>query len=295
LVLVFITYVSAGNYPGCIAELASTPAFDPTIVAEIAGYYYSDFNVYTFATFTATTGDIEGRMYTLGSATIGQGFSIGAQLPSTPADITKYPYTALIGQNLNFGQGAVYPQGTKVLLGGSYVGPRQIDSIVVPNFNIDDNWGDLTGYYDLVQTNLYALTCNVLVVILNNGIRLSSTVQPAPARYVVCLTAAQISSSTWFDVDASINTKKELIINVVPDTTPVTLSGAELPFCSGKVIYNIGVPNGQTRTIYVKTQIQGSILAPESDIIQTGGVINGWVIVNDGTFLQVNLPLCSCP
>jgi len=71
----------------------------------------------------------------------------------------------------------------------------------------------------------------------------------------------------------------------------VIFQGGEFPIRASNTIYNI-VGAG---TVFIDTSVAGSVIAPDANIFQRGGVVYGFVFALSGFFLQANLPECPPP
>jgi len=109
--------------------------------------------------------------------------------------------------------------------------------------------------------------------------------------YSVTITADDFAVSTYWIVN-NCNFQATWVINIV-GTEDITFHGDNFPGVSGGIVYNV---LGSGRTIYVQTEVAGSILAPNNILDQTGGFISGKVVVGNVKFaLQINKPDCPNP
>jgi fibro-slime domain-containing protein/choice-of-anchor A domain-containing protein len=262
---------------------------------------FKDFNVVSFNGYTADTGDIQGRLIAKGNLNLGNGYSIGDQIDSTPSGHdNSLIFAAIIGGNANWGSGALFPdvsppsvnQGKPeaLFVGGSFTGANFLETRQIPNFalpNLDSDFAQAFECYTGMSDFFSTLPSNTQLNVEFLGLHITCNNQN-DATYVINIDGAVLSGITWYST-SNCNFGGRYVINVL-GSGDVTFGGNHLPAISGGVVYNI---IGSGRTINVNTQVNGNILAPRNTINQRGGVIVGKVIAGDVAFaLQVNIPNC---
>lgn len=286
---------------------------------------FRDYDVIVFGDFAAETGDVEGRLLVFGSVTIGDGFSIGYKLQDLTSN--KTVTYALIGDSLNFTSGAVYPDGAagaakeyifvadgkanvpSYLLdrvNGSCSNTTNQNSNTTTNTNLDclRNIGATNiQCYMSYQEQLSQQADNVQFRVMYSTFFINCTSNSSETYYMT------VSASVWNKVTSfnlmncaddskwviNINfnavnaTNNSTTTNTTVTTDMVNFRGGSFPATPDNVLYNI---LGMNKTIYVNTGVNGAILSPGNKLNQTGGVINGKVIVGSAFVLQINRPVC---
>jgi choice-of-anchor A domain-containing protein len=265
---------------------------------------FRDFNLVSFGNFTASTGDVQGRLAVQQNLNLGAGYSIGYEIQTGSGKDNYVPYSLVVGYNANFVSGAVYPDGSnfpypgqeeEIFVGGTFTGAAYLASRVLGNCG--DSQGCLDTYfnaahscYNSYQNNLAGVPTNVQVATNWSALVLTCN-DDTDDSYSVTITAEDFAESTYWVVN-NCNFQATWVINIV-GTEDITFHGDNFPGVSGGVVYNV---LGSGRTINVQTTVEGSILAPNNDLYQTGGFISGKVVVGNVQFaLQINKPDCPNP
>jgi choice-of-anchor A domain-containing protein/fibro-slime domain-containing protein len=263
-------------------------------------YSFRDFNVITFDSFVAATGDIEGRLAAKNDVTLGAGYSIGYQLQTTGNSPDNYlPYSLVVGRDLTWVSGALYPDGSgfpyagqeeDAFVGGTVDASTETDlqTRVKGHCNtpgcLDTYFNAAQQCYEGYQTDLASQSDNVQQTVSFSGLFLTCNDVNAEV-YFVTLTSSVMNSYTYTSVD-NCNFQADWVINII-GTDDVTITGDSFPAVCGGVVYNI---QGSGRTITVTdTSVCGHILAPQNTLYQKDGVIVGKVVAGDISFaLQIN-------
>jgi len=265
--------------------LDTCPVFDVDCIgnqfsAGAESLSFLDYDVISFGDFTANTGDIQGRLAVQGNLNLGAGFSIGAALSDNSW------YTAVVGGNAAWLDGALDPIGSQIYVGGVFTSDDQplLGQQAAGSGNLDSAFANSQACYTAESNLLATLADNVDQLIVYGALTL--TCQNSNAKtYYVSVDGATISSiNDWQTVGCSADA--EWIVNVV-GSGDFTFSGNNFP--SDGVVYNVV----GARTINVQTSVAGSILAPAATLYQTGGTIYGKVVVGSvSSALQINLADC---
>jgi choice-of-anchor A domain-containing protein len=261
-----------------------------------------NYDVISFNNFTATTGDIEGRAAIRNSASVGNGWSVGYQLHSLSTDETEH-YAMIVGNNFNFGSGAVYPDGTNVpyagemeglFVGGTFTGPSYLSSLVNGNCGgtagcLGSQFSALQSCYGGYQSAMSSHADNVQYNIQWSELTVTCN-SVTDTTYYITLTPTQMSQYTY-SVLNSCNPNARWVVNV-GGSGNVNFSGGSFPVAASQLTYNV---LGSGRTITVSgTNLNGNLLAPYNVVYQPSGVINGKVIAADITMSwQMNRAHCA--
>jgi len=277
----------------------------PGLTLTIGGNSYSwlNYDVIVFGDFNAGSGDVEGRVAVQNDAAVGAGWSVGYETHSVPTDQTL-PYAFVVGNDLFFASGAVFPDGSNnpfpgaqenIFVGDTFTGPAYLDILVTGSCNgapgcLDSQFAAVQQCYSTYQSNFAAQSDNVQQLIQWSELSLTCNDINADAYYVT-LDPTKFNQYTYTAI-FNCNSEASWVINI-GGTGPVTLSGGSFPATPGSTVYNI---LGSGRTINVETQVDGSILAPFNTVNQPQGVIIGKLIARDVTVaLQVNKDQCFYP
>jgi choice-of-anchor A domain-containing protein len=258
----------------------------------------AEFDVIAFNSFTASTGDVEGSLFSK-SFSVGNGFSVGWGLTG-PNTWGLWPLVVL--QNATFGSGDVLPAGNDIFVGGSafnapgYLTSRRVPTSGFPvSFSGTNGFGPLytqvTSWYtnlagDLAgqpQTVLWNLQYGTLHITGFSGSLNHGT-------WILNINVAQFNTINAYSYDTPLSAAGGGLTIVVSGTTGFTASfnGGQLPDQFKYVVYSF---NGAS-TITVNTGVFGSILAPSATVNQVGGVIWGKVVANNIRALQINKAIC---
>jgi len=281
----------------CLAELVNGPKW----LAPLDDYFGSDFNVISFANFNKnSSGDVEGRVAVRWNATFGSGFSIGYALWTGGPNATDYsrPWSLVVGENLYWGSGDLYPEGNNIPFPGAaenmfvglelnvpfYLAPRRTGG---PCTGCLDPSFDLAyTYYRNLSDAFAMVTPNVNVQFQDGGIFLSANDRTLD-RYYIQVDADMWSKAQWFSV-SNMNVAADMVVTITGSGNPV-FSGGNFPGIPEKTVFNI--PGN--RVVYVTNEATGSFLAPDCGLKQTGGDEVGFVIVGDILeFVEARKPNC---
>jgi len=256
-----------------------------------SSFSFADFNAVVFGDFNASTGDIQGRLAVQGSATFGSGYSVGDQL-STAANTpdVQRPYSLIVGYDLTWGSGALYPEGNGI----PFPGPEE-DMYVGGTFSTSES--DLTARrtggpcgtpgcldsifsaakscYEGYTSTLSSQTDNVQQTVQWDALEITCSDSTA-SDYRITLTASQLLTFTYITV-TSCNFQANWWITI-SGTDNVEITAGSFPAVTGAITYI--VPG--SRTIYIHdTELDGHLLAPSATLNQPNGVIKGKVVVGN--------------
>jgi len=140
------------------------------------------------------------------------------------------------------------------------------------------------------QSSLASVGDNAVVSISWDAIVFTCSDNTADS-YSITIDASVLTQGTYYILD-NCNFQATWVINV-GGTGPVVFAGDNMPGVGSSIVYNI---LGSGRSVDVETEVNGNILAPQNVLNQTGGVIEGKVVVGTcSATLQVNKPACSNP
>jgi len=263
-------------------------------------YSFRDMNAIAFGDFTANTGDIEGRLAVQGDAQFGYGYSVGYALQTASGTVDRHlPYSLIVGGDLFWGSGALYPSGNGIPYPGleedMFVGGEFTTNLTELTLRVKGSCGETSGCLDstfnAAQTcykgysdNIAAVADNVVKSIEWSALMISCNDASASA-YYVSLTSAEYGQFTYTTI-SNCNFQANWFINI-RGTDDVTISGDSFPGVPGGVVYNI---EGCGRTITIsETTLSGHFLGPCSDLNQPTGLITGKVVArNVIASLQIN-------
>jgi fibro-slime domain-containing protein/choice-of-anchor A domain-containing protein len=264
-------------------------------------YSFRDFNVISFNTFTAATGDIEGRLAAKRDVTLGAGYSIGYQLQTANNQPdNSLPYSLVSGGNVNWVSGQLYPDGSglpfpgteeDMFVAGTFTGPSYLQARATggpcPSTNVnclDTYFNAAHDCYQTYQDTLASYNDNVAKDTQFSALELTCSDDTLDTYYIT-LTSTDLTSTTYTTV-SNCNFQASWVLNIA-GTDDITLTGGSFPAIPGGVVYNV-LGSGRTITV-TGTQVNGHLLAPNNILYQTGGVIVGKVVAGDITFaLQIN-------
>jgi len=259
-----------------------------------AVYSFRDFNVISFNDFNAVTGDVEGRLAAARDVNLGAGYSVGYELQtSTNQPDRSLPYSLVVGRDLTWISGALYPQGNGIPYPGNkedmFVGRNLAtsDDLAIRRTggpaDISTEFADGKTCYTGYSNTIASHADNVAKTIEWSGLNIDCN-NPTGTDYYVSLTPLEMSQFTYTTL-SQCNFQARWFITI-RGSGDVTISGGSFPGVPGGVVYNvIG-----SRTIYVTgTSVNGALLAPNANLNQTGGVIVGKVVAgNVEMSLQIN-------
>jgi len=241
---------------------------------------FLDYDVISFGDFSASTGDVQGRLAVKGNLNLGAGFSIGAVLTDNSW------YSLVVGGNAAWLDGSLGPAGSQAYVGGSFTSNDQplLNQKAPFSGNLDSAFANSQACYSAESALLATLADNVDQLIVYGALTLTCQ-NPNSKNYIVSVDGATISAiNDWQTVGC--NPNGEWIVNVI-GSGDFTFSGNNFP--SDGVVYNVK----GARNIFVQTSVAGSILAPAATLNQSGGTIYGKVVVGSvASALQINLAQC---
>jgi len=265
-------------------------------------FSFRDFNVISFGSFVANTGDIEGRLAVKNSVTLGAGYSIGYMLSTANNQPdNSLPYSLVAGREVSWISGSIHPDGSgipfpgnqeDIFAGHTFTGANDLAARVSGNCGEGDNYveGCLDRYFDSAKqcyqgysSALAGQSDNVQQTVEWSGLFLTCNDAEASV-YFVTLTPATMASYTYTSV-SNCNFQAYWVINVA-GSGDVAITGDSFPAICGGVVYNV---IGERTVTVTETSVCGHILAPNAVLNQPGGVIIGKVVANDITMsLQIN-------
>jgi len=258
-----------------------------------------EYNVISFGSFVADTGDVEGRVMVRNDFTVGNGYSVGYEI-STANNMPdrQQDYSLLVGGSCNWGSGSLHPDGTNApyagatetaFCGNGLYGAEDLKTRVsstCAGFSgcLDSIFDAAKGCYDGYAANLASINDNVQHTIVDSAMTVTCSDSSATA-YALTLTSAEMTQFTYY-VTVGCNYQAYWTINIASGADNVVFSGDSFPAVPGAVVYNVQ----GCRTIQVRdTALNGHLLSTCSTLNQTGGVILGKVVVGDVLFsLQIN-------
>jgi len=256
-----------------------------------------DYNVISFGSFVANTGDVEGRVMVRNDFTVGNGYSVGYEL-STSNNIPdrSNSYSLIAGGDCTWGNGALYPDGSnlpyagnaeRAFCGSSFTGPADLTAKnagpCATAGCLDAVFDAAKGCYDGYASTLASSVDNVDHTIADSALQITCN-SATDTSYTVTVTDVEMNQFTYYVLN-NCNFQAYWTVNVI-GTGPVRLTGDSFPAVAGAVVYN--VQNCRTINVY-DTAVNGHILSTCSTLNQTGGVILGKVVVGDVAMsLQIN-------
>jgi choice-of-anchor A domain-containing protein len=261
-------------------------------------FSFTEYDAIVFGNFNANTGDVERRIAVQGNFVVGAGFSVGYQIDSTE---WFSPYSLVVGGNANWPSGTLYPDGTQpagvtvegMFVSGTFTGPSYLAESVTYGTagDLNSQFSAAQSCYESFQTNIAANADNTVASAQWSTLTVTCN-SATDNQYFITLTGTDISSTTSTDL-VGCNENYQFFVNVVGNDA-VTFNGLDLGGGNApgapQVVYNI---QGSGRTITAQNEVDGSILAPNNILAQTGGVIVGKVVVAEVTqFIQFNKYVC---
>jgi fibro-slime domain-containing protein/choice-of-anchor A domain-containing protein len=259
---------------------------------------FRDFNFVSFGNFVDFAGDIQGRLAVAGNCNVSS-FSVGYELHTLNGPDANIPYSLVVGGNLYFGTGSIYPDGSNVPYPGSAEGIYVGGNAYVPDYirtRITGGPGSLASWFGAARTcynqfsqSFSSVPDNVIQSIQYGGLLLHCQSNLAAAYYVT-VPATTFNTITYYILD-NCNFQASWVVNIA-GAEDVVFYGGSFPAVGGGLVYNV---LGTGRTITVSgTGVTGHILAPWNILNQTNSVIDGKVVVGDVINCnQVNKPICT--
>lgn len=245
-------------------------------------YGLSNLDVVSFNEATINNGDIQGR-----TAVRNNFYGVnGVSVADTLSD--GLGYGLIVGGNLVWPEtGAIYPLNTRFFIGGSSSAPSdltsRIDSCVNGSNCLGSNFDSLYNYWNQFSSTVNSVSDN-MVYSFSNGYGVL-TCSASSNNYFIHISGSDFSQVTSFCV-VGCNMDANFIITIVGD---VTFQGRELQV-SGLLVFNII----NAATVTISTSVYAHIVAPNSDLVMTGGTIYGTVIAgNLSNVIQINEVTCA--
>jgi len=249
---------------------------------------WSQFDVISFGSLTANTGDTEGRTAVKDNFIVGNGFSVGHLI--TPAEYAESDVSLLVGRDVTWGNGALYPLGAVSYVGGSFTGPDFLDL----QYNTGC-YGCTDALFDQAKTCYGDAVTTFSTTPVNTAAGFTGPIggqlvitcnSYTETRYYIQVDGQTLSQTTSYSLDSTCNTNAQYVVSVTGNDD-VTFIGLPFPQVAGGVVYVIP---GE-RIIEIEIEVNGGILAPESTVVENGGVVKGKVVAgNIPTMIQFNRP-----
>lgn len=284
-------------------------ASDPTVTFPGgSAYSFDNFNAVSFDSFYASTGDTQGRVAVRNNFQVGNGYSVGFEIRTTGVSAwdTSLPYSLVVGRDGTFPSGAVYPDGSNIpysatqeniFVGGTFTAPdylqsRRTGGPCAADGCLDNDFDNAALYYQQLSDAFAGVADNAHAAVLYGGMTITCDDVTATA-YSLTVDGALFSTVTYYLTSVNCNANAQLVLNIV-GTGDVLFSGDNIyspP--QEKILFNIV---GSNRNIKITTEVRGSILSPNNQYVQSGGVVKGLVIVgNVQSSLQINRVHCENP
>jgi choice-of-anchor A domain-containing protein len=199
-------------------------------------------------------------------------------------------FSLVVGGNATIVSGQVQPASASLFVAEDFSVPsnftNQVVSISTPHV-LDTAFQDAFLCYFQISILLSKISQNVIVHFTYSNLVISC---PFDARiYSITLFPETLNMATQYQINSNCNPTSHWVINV-PGTGNVNFTGTPFPPVAGGAVFNIF---GSGRTIFVNSDVSASILAPSNFLVQTGGFIQGKVVVGDATSVKkVSLPIC---
>jgi choice-of-anchor A domain-containing protein len=274
------------------------------VVLQGQSYSWLNYDVISFGNFNSNTGDIEGRAAVRDNGNVGYGWSVGYKTHSLPTDETL-PYAFIVGDNLSWGSGAIYPLSANspyggaeefMFVGSSFTGPSYLASEITGNCSspgcMDSSFDALQSCYAGYSSNWAAQVDNTQHDVIWSGLNISCN-NANSNTYYLTTNPAELSSFSWVVGTSNCNVNARWIINI-EGTGDVTFSGGSFPMSASAVVYNV---IGSGRNINLGGyQLNGNLVAPYNNVNQQSGVVYGKVIAGSiSASNQFNKATCFFP
>jgi choice-of-anchor A domain-containing protein len=255
----------------------------------------------SFQDFTSLAADVEGRLAVARDATL-TGYNIGYQLQTETYE-NSLPFALVVGRDLSFSDGSVYPDGSNtpypgqkenIFVGSTFTGPQYLaDRVTSCNGQagcLDSAFTAAKRCYAGFQSELAEARDNVQVAVQFGGLLLTCD-SSEDNRHVASVTPQQLADITYYVIQ-NCNFQAQWVLNI-RGFGDVTVQGDNFPGNPGAVIYNF---LGTGRTLNIANSFWGSILAPFNNVYQLNGVVIGKVVAgNIPRIHQVNIVHCPTP
>jgi len=260
-----------------------------------------DLNVIAFTCLNGGTGDIEGKALSYGPTNFGAGFSVADAFNDNTPDPYGYPndkrlWSLLVVNNLQWTSGTLYPDGSgaapplAVLVTGNYTAPEYLLERLVTSRGDQVNClpGTQTAW-QIINNNFPNYVQNAFATRYDEELEIT-----APADqdfYYLSVSADDWSKKKYFTFyKTQPNLGAQWNIIITGPSAVVIFGGQEFPATYAEsVVYSI---QNNIGTVRVVNSVAGSIIAPDSDVDQQSGVIEGLVIGKCVNVKQVNQPRC---
>jgi choice-of-anchor A domain-containing protein len=288
---------------------------DPTISFSASGpsYSFENFNLVSFDSFYAPSGDVEGRALIKNNLNLPTGtYSFGYELRTggSAAWDQSLPYSLVVGGNMHWAVGGeVYPLNAagdgypaaareNIYVGGSVTGG--LDYMVTRRTGgpcagcLNDDFANALAFYTMLSNSFDAVANNAAATLQWGGVQITCT-DAASSSYSAHIKASALSGSTWFLPITTCNPNAQFVLNIEMDIASVKFQGDHLAFFQPeKILYNVP---GTGKQVNVMTEVRGSLLAPGHSYYQpNSGVYKGNVIVGNVVQAhQINRIFCETP
>lgn len=287
------------------------------------GFRASDFNVISFNSFKANSGDIQGRLFVADAVKITGGFSIGYEIRNGNSNLDAYRNFSLVvgdlgekDKNICWKQGSLYPDGTGVPYNGTltegyfhacyqmatgcfpeYLADRQAGFCPHDELDcLDDVTEGLFEYYDSLVEIYESLPDNANYTLADGDRQL--TIEEPFVDYGG-IVKISINNSCW-NYASYINISDvslRYIIEIVNDNDkPTYFHQNELAVPAEHAVFVLPDQGEENYNppVRVLGAVTGSILAPTREYTQSHGVTHGMVVAGEINGLtQANRMYCS--
>jgi len=277
-----------GQQGTCVASICDVqlPGQGSSPVFEFNGtsYGFDNFNCISFSSFKGNGSDIEGRLAVRSNVDLND-WSIGLSISTSGTNpLDRYvPYSLVVGNSAIFQSGTVYPDGSStsqeedIFCVGEFEGPAYLSARVHNGSSIDTEFVAAQTYYTQLSNAFASVVDNAVSTFEFGGIFIVCN-DPNATSISVTINDTTWSSSTYFGQPENCNQDAQFVFNIAGSNN-VSFQGGRWSFTPPeKVLFNI---IGSGRTVFVSTEIYGSILAPNNAFQWTGGVTNGQLIFGD--------------
>jgi len=230
------------------------------------------------------------------------GYSIGYQLQTTVYE-NSLDYALVVGNDANFTDGSVYPDGSgtpypgakeNIFVGGTFSAPAYLqERRPIPQGKcgspgcLNAAFAAARQCYRSYQSDLASATPNAVSSVSFGGLKISCNDATA-SRYTVNVNPADLAQITYYWTE-NCNIQAQWVLNIV-GTGNVNLNGDNFPANPGAVVINFV---GSGRRLNIANSVFGSILAPDNEVYQESGVVIGKVVAgNIPRIHQVNIVHC---
>ncbi len=244
----------------------------------------------------SNSGNVEGRMLIRGDANLGS-LTVGSGLLSDPNYVPS-PFGVIVGGNLKWTGGTLFPPSERIYIGNFFTGASYLRELIGCE-NCQDQFYDFNS---IEKMNLQILekaknsNSGTSYVFEYSGIRVfcSSPVH----QYILRIEASHINAATWWDFDIQCDVSFSWVFIITnslfpPTNFTVNFQGGSPPVLSEKTLW-VFDPDSISTIIVGGTDLRGSILGFNHNLVQLGGNIIGKIFVNKISSLVSQLhPQCG--